>query len=161
MSQEEWKDINGYEGLYKIAKDGRVMSLRGPHGQPQERLLVIQCKASGGYYSLHKDGSRKQKAVNLLRDEHFPELNLRPNRSGRKPTFDVQGDVIKPYFSTRSQMIPAVIPVDNERFMTLVCAEYAKHTNFTHGVPMKAMMKALTAAATQCGFYTSEKVLKS
>ena len=51
---EEWKDIEGYEGLYLISNYGRVLSLRrfrenGNGGYYQDTKLLTQTYASTGY----------------------------------------------------------------------------------------------------------------
>ena len=56
MEKEIWKDIVGYEGLYKVSNMGRVKSLK--YGK--ERILKPQ-KDRSGYLvvGLWKDGKRK------------------------------------------------------------------------------------------------------
>lgn len=61
--QEEWKDIEGYEGLYMISNLGRVKSLR--HGKWIERRSNVNRQ---GYYALtlHKDGGNKTCTIHRL-----------------------------------------------------------------------------------------------
>lgn len=58
---DELKDIKGYEGLYKISKDGRVFSLyKNSYLKPQ--------KHTGGYFfiGICKNGNKKTKTIHRL-----------------------------------------------------------------------------------------------
>ena len=92
---EEWKDIEGYEGLYQISNMGRVMSLPRP-------LKNYRCKAkkilipsfSNGYFYLRLCGvgNQKRKYIHRLIAAHFipnpfnlPEVNHKDfNRTNNK-----------------------------------------------------------------------------
>lgn len=69
--KEEWKDIKGYEGLYKISNCGRVYSLR------QNKLLTLHRSQSDYVYiGLHKECKVRNFRVHRLVAEHFiPNLN--------------------------------------------------------------------------------------
>ena len=57
----EWRDIEGYEGLYKISDDGQVFSIRA------DRLRKLHLRRDGYLFvSLHKDGQMKEPAVHRL-----------------------------------------------------------------------------------------------
>ena len=62
---EIWKDVVGYEGLYKISNFGNVKSLR--------KDVILSPGISQGYYyvALYKDGVRRNKQVNRLVAEAF------------------------------------------------------------------------------------------
>ena len=79
MEKEIWKDIEGYEGLYKVSNIGRVKSLK--YGK--ERILKGS-KDSNGYLqvSLYKEGKMKTYRVHRLvaevfleNPENLPEVN--------------------------------------------------------------------------------------
>ena len=59
--KEEWKDIVGYEGLYRISNFGRVMSL-------YKNRIMRPYKNKSGYVSvaLHKNGLQKTHYVHRL-----------------------------------------------------------------------------------------------
>lgn len=71
---EEWKDIAGYEGLYKISNYGRVKSLCGFNGHKyieRERILTPCKQKTNAYYgravvNLHKGKSQKTYKVHRL-----------------------------------------------------------------------------------------------
>lgn len=69
---EEWKDVPGYEGLYKVSSLGRVFSLR------TERMLK-PFKHNKGYLhvSLHKDKNGRIHRVHRLVVDAF--IGLDPN----------------------------------------------------------------------------------
>lgn len=75
MEQEQWKDINGYEGIYQVSSLGRVKSLARtvyrpnprngePMACPQPERILAQFDHSAGYLSTHI--ARKQKTVHRL-----------------------------------------------------------------------------------------------
>lgn len=73
MTEEIWKDIAGYEGLYKVSNLGRVKSLNYLRkGIEKER---IPNKNNSGYLivGLHKDGKIKTFLIHRLVAEAFIE----------------------------------------------------------------------------------------
>ena len=73
MTEEIWKDIAGYEGVYKISNLGRVKSLNYLRkGIEKER---IPNKNNSGYLivGLHKNGKIKQFLIHRLVAEAFIE----------------------------------------------------------------------------------------
>lgn len=62
---EEWKDIEGFEGLYKISNFGRVYSIRSKK--------TIKPFTSKGYLRicLSKNGVQVKKLIHVLVAEHF------------------------------------------------------------------------------------------
>lgn len=63
--QEIWKDINRYEGLYKISNFGKVMSLT------RNKLLTINKTGEYDYVFLSKNGQFKIKKIHRLVAEAF------------------------------------------------------------------------------------------
>lgn len=61
---EVWKDIEGYEGLYKVSSEGIIMGLCG---------IIRPNKIGRGYFQvgLHKDGKQKNFLVHRLVAEAF------------------------------------------------------------------------------------------
>lgn len=87
--KEEWRDIEGYEGLYEVSNLGRVKSLgNGKSTNPnnsKERILK-QAKDVGGYLrvNLCREGKRKNFKVHRLVAQTFipnplnlPQVNHR------------------------------------------------------------------------------------
>lgn len=58
---EEWRDVVGYEGLYKISSKGRVKSYQGRHKKP--KILKMSTTTTG----YKKSNSRKTKERNHLK----------------------------------------------------------------------------------------------
>lgn len=75
---EEWKDIEGYEGLYLISNYGRVLSLRrfrenGNGGYYQDTKLLTQTYASTGYKKVELVKNKKKQSIKIHRlvAKHF------------------------------------------------------------------------------------------
>ena len=90
MTDEIWKDIEGYEGLYQISNFGNVKSLAKPRKNGnntqyiQKEKLLKQSFTSTGYkkVELYKNGKRKSFKVHRLvakafisNPENKPEVN--------------------------------------------------------------------------------------
>lgn len=78
--EEVWKDIEGYEGLYKISNLGRVKSLPKPHKfvhgfyLTKEKILSPRvCGTQRGYLSvaLQREGEYKQVKIHRLVAQAF------------------------------------------------------------------------------------------
>ena len=82
MTEEIWKDVVGWEGLYQVSSLGRVKSLPRLNRTPtttyisKERLLTPQL-SKGGYYRvvLSKDGKSKHFFIHRLVAEAFIGVN--------------------------------------------------------------------------------------
>jgi hypothetical protein len=69
---EQWKDINGYDGLYLISNFGRVKSLKGCN----ERILKLSLNKNGyPIVYLSKDCAKKTLYVHRLVAQSFLEVN--------------------------------------------------------------------------------------
>lgn len=76
---EEWRAVEGYEGLYEISDYGRVKSLKGWDGHKyisRERILAPSKQQANRYYmrsvvGLIKEGKREMKKVHRLVAEAF------------------------------------------------------------------------------------------
>lgn len=65
--KEIWKDIEGYEGLYKVSDKGRVASLH-PHNCKDERFQIIHQHKVRGYprVELYRGVGRRKYLVHIL-----------------------------------------------------------------------------------------------
>lgn len=64
---EEWKDVKGYEGIYKISNLGRIKSLPRNGTIKTERILrVFEDRYGYLYVSLNKNNSKKKEKVHRL-----------------------------------------------------------------------------------------------
>ena len=71
MSEEIWKDIKGFEGLYRVSNLGRVKSLKRPYGL-KEKILKPKINSCGYYQvTLCKQSIRKMYLVHRLVWEVF------------------------------------------------------------------------------------------
>ena len=86
---EIWKDIMGFEGLYKISKSGKVVSFK--HKKSRCMKAMARSPKNGGYllaYNLiDNDGKKHQKMVHMLVAEHFI-----PNPLGYKFVMHIDGN---------------------------------------------------------------------
>lgn len=64
---EVWKDIEGYEGFYRVSPTGRVLSLK----TGRDLYIEEDCKKGSCRVSLSKEGSRKRLSVSLLVAKSF------------------------------------------------------------------------------------------
>lgn len=77
MSKEEWKDIQGYEGLYQVSNLGRVKSLERitkiPNAKRIEKEKIRKLGTRNGYFviNLMKNNKRKSFQVHRLVAEAF------------------------------------------------------------------------------------------
>ena len=66
---EEWKDIDGYNGLYKISNYGNIKSFRKSSRSSNKEFYILSCKPDNNGYCtcvLNKDGIRKSYKVHRL-----------------------------------------------------------------------------------------------
>lgn len=80
---EEWRDINGYEGMYQVSNYGRVRSLARKTGNQygKNTRILKQKKQKLGYMSvgLYKDGKQKYYLIHRLVAQAFiPNPNNYP-----------------------------------------------------------------------------------
>ena len=79
---EAWKDVEGYEGLYKVSNLGNVMSLRYRRGH-FSKTLIPKCNSCGRLWvELSRDGVTKPMQIHRLvaiaflpNPENYPEIN--------------------------------------------------------------------------------------
>lgn len=55
---EEWRDVVGYEGLYKISSKGRVKSYQGRHKQPK---ILKMSMTTTGYKKVELTKNKRKK----------------------------------------------------------------------------------------------------
>jgi len=78
MSEEIWKDVVGYEGMYQVSSHGRVMRVAGGQGTWAERILRPR-KGRNGYVrvGLSRGGENEDAYIHRLVAEAF--LGLQPS----------------------------------------------------------------------------------
>ena len=81
---ELWKDVMGFEGLYKISTNGRLVSIL--HKKPRY-IRARRVRQVLKYWLRDKDGKKHRKAVRLLVAEHFV-----PNPLGYKYVMHIDGN---------------------------------------------------------------------
>ena len=92
--EEEWRDVVGYEGLYKVSNFGRIKSLEKMRGAFNQKEKIKSLEYSNGYLrcKLHKNKKGKKFLVHVLVAKAFiPNLYNKPyihhidaNRSNNK-----------------------------------------------------------------------------
>lgn len=91
MTDEIWRDISGYEGIYKVSNIGEVLSLRS-RGRCFSKRKIIKPQYVHGTWSvsLHKDCKQTTHPVSHLVVQAFqyPELDL----SDIKTVYYLDGD---------------------------------------------------------------------
>lgn len=75
-TNEEWRDVVGYEGRYKISSLGRVQSLPNPKDRPRlmPKFLKLVCSVKPGYPCVSLgciDGAARRKWIHDLVAEAF------------------------------------------------------------------------------------------
>lgn len=92
--KEEWKDIYGYEGLYKISNLGEIKSLERKVNYNNIRKItvherIIKQRSNGGYkeVSLSKNNKGKNLSVHRLVAIHFI-----PNPYNKKEVNHIDGN---------------------------------------------------------------------
>ena len=77
MTEEVWRDVKGYEGLYQVSNMGRVKSLgrKDRFGRVIKERILEPAATHNGYLrvGLHVDGKRKMLRVHRLVCEAFHE----------------------------------------------------------------------------------------
>lgn len=82
---EEWKDIDGYDGIYQISSNGVVRNITKCYTmQPRQNRRLH-------YVTLSKDSERKQFCIEHLLQTYFPEIYP----SNKEKVIDLPGEIWK------------------------------------------------------------------
>ncbi len=65
--KEIWKDVKGYEGLYKVSNFGNVKTIKN------NKILKINTTGEYGYVALYRDRKKTIKKIHRLVAENFIE----------------------------------------------------------------------------------------
>lgn len=79
---EKWKDVVGYEGIYKVSDLGRVIRIKKCKGTQGNNMLTPKKNESGLYVTLRNQGNDVQKKIHRLvgkafifNPENKPQIN--------------------------------------------------------------------------------------
>jgi hypothetical protein len=95
---EIWKDVVGYEGLYKVSSYGRIKSIPRNSTIKEERILKAK-KNHKGYYQavLYKNGVRKHFQVHRLvaiafieNNENLPQVNHKDENKDNNCVYNLE-----------------------------------------------------------------------
>jgi len=76
---EKWKNIDGYEGVYKVSDLGRVIRVKKCKGTPGDNILSPMKNESGLFVTLRNQGNDIRKTIHRLVGEAFiPNLDNKP-----------------------------------------------------------------------------------
>lgn len=106
IKKEIWKDIKGYEGLYKVSNRGNIKSLNYRRKLGNERILPGSCDGKGYLQvGLCKNGVRRKFAIHRLVAEAFIE-----NKYNKKEVNHIDGNKSNNHvdnleWSTRSENV--------------------------------------------------------
>lgn len=92
---EEWRDIKGYEGYYKISNKGRVKSFVGWDGRKyvhREKLLKPYIEETGNNYSRLVIGLNKKKKREEFKVHQLVARAFIPNPKNRKEINHIDGN---------------------------------------------------------------------
>lgn len=104
---EQWKDIKGFEGLYKISNLGRVKSLKRLDSigrRVKERILRFKVNRYGYYYAeLHNDGKSKSIKIHRLVASAFINNKEGKLEVNHKDGIKANNSLINLEWATRSE----------------------------------------------------------
>ena len=71
MTNEVWKDVVGYEGLYKVSNLGRIKSLHQYKGTDERCIQPIENGRGYLFVGLHKDRQQRHRYIHRIVAEAF------------------------------------------------------------------------------------------
>ena len=94
MSEEQWRDIAGYEGKYLVSSEGRIKSVDRVTRYSDGRTALIPGKALKPFHNhgyLRVNLSRENKRKNMLVHRIVAEAFV-PNPNGKPEVNHINGD---------------------------------------------------------------------
>ena len=172
MKNEEWLDVDGYEGLYQVSNTGKVKTLERKRRDEKkeyrvrEKILSLPLNAYGyPVVSLHKDGVARTVTVHRLVAAAFL-----PNPDGKRCVDHINGDRA----DNRVENLRWVSHRENTRHMFELGTEVAwsnrniseeGRRRFTHSQEKAvirsdgAIFDSVTKAAKSLGYKTPKMVI--
>lgn len=104
-TDEEWKDIVGYECIYLISNHGRVFSFKRTGNRKDRILKPFRSSAKGAYccVSLNKDGVDKRQSIHRLVATAFIDNPLNYSEVNHKDGNPSNNHVLNLEWVSRSQ----------------------------------------------------------
>ena len=84
---EKWKDVKGYEGIYKISSKGRLKRLIGPLAKKERFLKVADNQSGYKFYTLCKNGK-----VKIMYAHRIVAMAFIPNPKNKEEVNHIDGD---------------------------------------------------------------------
>lgn len=77
--KEEWKDIEGYGGMYQVSNKGRVRSwANNRHGKSNKSTILKPIKMQCGYYAVSLGRSKREYIHRLVASAFIPNSKNKP-----------------------------------------------------------------------------------
>ena len=124
---EQWKDIEGYEGIYQISSHGRVRSFKNG------KIKIMKPRINDKGYNtacLRKDGKSKYKLVHRLVAEAFI-----PNNDGKPYVNHIDGNKLNNNINNLEWVTPS------ENTLHAISTGLLDITNFTQSMKGKKQSK--------------------
>lgn len=128
---EIWKDIKGFEGIYKISNYGRVKSLKRFKKRKEDKILSPQI-GKRGYYTISLWNNQKgtTKTIHRLIAEHFIKNNKNKREVNHKDGNKLNNNISNlEWVTPKENSVHAVRSKDIKKFNYKRGASISKYKN--------------------------------